>query len=432
MEGLGGPVNLARYSTGGIDPALEDCCRREVVGNRKHNALVTTLRRHDVAALAERRRRHLVKMPRSNGNGHGNDEACRCSCDPNSDGGEYRALIELKERKRNETEVLERENEQREQLAREEAAYERKQGDSNDSDSDDEFDYLLDELDDEFGFTKDDTVRQLEEQRRAELEYTMLMRQFAGYHGYGVHRQLHPNRVLKLAGLGRDPSKSKHVAPPPQAVVLHLVDPDSLSSASLDYYLETELAPRSAGTMFLRSGGRSVLLMDKALARKTLPSSVVNPETDLPALVAIRDGAVVGALPRLSGLCHGGNSDNGSEIEPSAVRQWLDMAGVLLTDAPVDEVCLIRPEEEVHMEFMRSKMGGGEQPPRQQEAAGEEDHYDCGVAGCRKSFKHEHVGIQTNQQSGLVVREEQILGVGVGETTTAAAEEAAASDHENE
>ena len=30
MEGLGGPVDLERYSIGGIDPSLEDCCRREV------------------------------------------------------------------------------------------------------------------------------------------------------------------------------------------------------------------------------------------------------------------------------------------------------------------------------------------------------------------------------------------------------------------
>jgi hypothetical protein len=30
MEGLGGPVDMDPFSIGGIDPALEDCCRREV------------------------------------------------------------------------------------------------------------------------------------------------------------------------------------------------------------------------------------------------------------------------------------------------------------------------------------------------------------------------------------------------------------------
>eukprot|EP00536_Pseudo-nitzschia_multiseries_P001404 jgi/Psemu1/63132/estExt_Genemark1.C_180094 len=374
MEGLGGPIN--------------------VVSNRRHNALTATLRRHDLSALAERRRRHLVRMPN-------HDEACRCSCDPNSDGGEYRALIELKERKQHEKEETDESAEhERQQLTREEAAYDRKpdNDEDSDSDSDDEFDYLLDE---DFGM-QDETVRQLEEQRRAELEYAMLMRQFAGYHGYGVQRQLHPNRVLGIAGLGRDPTRSKHMAPPPQAVVLHLVDPDSLASASLDYFLETELAPESAGTMFLRSGGRSVLLMDTALAQKALPSSILNADKDLPALVAIRHGQVVNACPRLLGLC----TEEGGEIEPSAVRQWLDRAGVLRTDPPVDEVCLIRPEEEVHMEFMRSQMDKQQQ---QQQQPVEEDHYDCGVEGCRKSFRHEHVGIQTEQQSGLVVKEEQIL-----------------------
>ena len=30
MEGIGGPVNVERFSTSGLDPTLEDCCRREV------------------------------------------------------------------------------------------------------------------------------------------------------------------------------------------------------------------------------------------------------------------------------------------------------------------------------------------------------------------------------------------------------------------
>mmetsp|Transcript_17265 Transcript_17265/g.37789 ORF Transcript_17265/g.37789 Transcript_17265/m.37789 type:complete len:405 (+) Transcript_17265:92-1306(+) len=394
MEGLGGPVDLERYSMGGIDPSLEDCCRREVVSNRKYNALSTTLRRHDLAALAERRRRHLVSMPNSH------DEACRCSADPNSDGGEYRALIELKERKqREQNEQDQHDQEQEEQIAREEAAYERKAANGSsddDSDSDDEFDYLLDE---DFGM-EDETIRLLEEQRRAELEYQILMREVAGYHGYGVHRQLHPNRVLRIAGLGRDASKSKGIPPPPQAVVLHLVDADSMGSASLDYYIEKELAKECPGTMFVRSGGRSVLLMDSALSQKTLPSNILNPDKDLPALVAVRDGVAIHACPRLLGL-----GEEGGEIEPNAVRQWLDRAGVLLTDPPSEDVCLIRPEEEAHMDFVLSQMQK-EQPAQPHE----EEHYNCGVDGCHKLFHHEHVGVKNEEQSGLVVPENTILG----------------------
>lgn len=388
-------MNVEQFSTGGLDPTLEDCCRREVVENRRHNALSTTLRRHDVSALAERRRRHLVSIPA----GDSHDEACRCSIDPNSDGGEYRALMELKERKRQEQDDDEGKEEQ---ITKEESAYERRadasddNNDSGDSDSDDEFDYLLDE---DFG-QEDENIKQLEEQRRAELEYMILMRQIAGYHGYGVHRQLHPTRVLRIAGLGRNAAESRKSStpPPPQAVVLHLVDPDSVASASLDYFIENELAKEYPGTMFMRSGGRSVVLLDSALAQKSFPSSILDPNKDMPALLAIREGVVINACPRLLGLASDGGD---SEIEPHAVRQWLDRSGVLLTEAPIEDVCLIRPEEEAHMNFIAQQKPA---PPP------EEEYYNCGVAGCHKSFHHEHVGIQNSEQCGLVVKEDAILG----------------------
>ena len=37
MEGFGGPVNLDQYHLAGIDPCLEDCCRREVCRKRQWN-----------------------------------------------------------------------------------------------------------------------------------------------------------------------------------------------------------------------------------------------------------------------------------------------------------------------------------------------------------------------------------------------------------
>lgn len=330
--------------------------------------------------------------------GDSHHEACRCSCDPNSDGGEYRALIEFKERKRQE----QYDEGTEEQIAREESEYGRKtgaDGDSSnggDSDSDDEFDYLLDE-----DFDEDENIRQLEEQRRAELEYQMLMRQVAGYHGYGVHRQLHPNRVLRIAGLGRNAAETRKssIPPPPQAVVLHLVDPDSLASASLDYFIENELANEYPGTMFMRSGGRSVILMDDSLAKKCFPSNILDPDKDMPALLAIREGVVINACPRLQGLAADGGE---GEIDSHAVRQWLDRSRVLLTETPIEDVCLIRPEEEAHMNFMQQQLQKAPPP--------EEEYYNCGVEGCQKSFKHEHVGVQTSEQSGLVVQEDTILG----------------------
>jgi len=40
----------------------------------------------------------------------------------------------------------------------------------------------------------------------------------------------------------------------------------------------------------------------------------------------------------------------------------------------------------------------------------EEERFECGVAECNKSFRHEHVGVQTEHQQGLVVSEEDIIG----------------------
>ena len=38
----------------------------------------------------------------------------------------------------------------------------------------------------------------------------------------------------------------------------------------------------------------------------------------------------------------------------------------------------------------------------------EEERYDCGVAGCNKGFFHEHVGVKTEAQDGLLVSESQV------------------------
>ena len=40
FEGYGGPVQLNKANMEGIDPCLEDCCRREVnnIHKNKHNA----------------------------------------------------------------------------------------------------------------------------------------------------------------------------------------------------------------------------------------------------------------------------------------------------------------------------------------------------------------------------------------------------------
>lgn len=341
-----------------------------------------------MAALAERKRRNLVSTPTFDG--------CRCCYDPSSDGhGEYTALVAYKERygknnKNDDDDIHTNPNE----IANEHTDIDNDRDDEDDSD--DEFDYLLDE-DFSPGGNNDgdnhDALKEAEETRRAELEWQILQRQVAVQHGYGVHRQLHPGRVLKAAGLANNPARL-----PPPAVVLHLVDPDSVASASLDYFLQGQLAAQHPGTIFVRSGGRSTLLMDAPLAQKHLSALRVDDSAkDLPALVAIRDGQVVNISKGLRDVCH----HDGGEVEPRAVEMWLEQSGVLRSNPPsFDALCYIRPEEEALMDYL----------VQQKPQVPEEDRYDCGLDGCSKTFPHEHVGIKTSQQDGLVLKEETILG----------------------
>lgn len=367
-EGIGGPIHTDRPNFDDIDPTLDSCCRREEESIRLGNVLRRTLQKHDVVAEKERRRRHLVTTPAFTG--------CRCCYDPNSDGGEYRALMELREKRGvkepEEDDVVEEDQE------------EKKHDDSDAEDSDDEFDYLLDDDLPE----QNEELKSLEEARRAELEMELFTREIILQHGYGVHRQMHPNRILKAAGL------ASGTRDPPPAVVLHLVDADSMASATLDLYLE-ELAEKTArGTKFIRSGGRSTLLMDAALAKQVLPR--LKPDSDMPTLVAIRDGVVVNTCPLLQGLVN-----ENDEIVEHAVYDWLDRSGVLLKHPPVLEaVCRIRPEEEALMDYLTTL-----KPTK------EEERFNCGVIECHKTFPHEHVGVKNEQQDGQVVSQEDILGV---------------------
>ena len=329
LEGLGGPVHVNRPDFGDIDPTLESCCQREIETNRKGNALVATLAKHDVVAARERQRRNLVTP-----------EDCRCCFDPNQDGGEYRALIELKQ--------------QQQQLSNTDDDISNANNNNIEDEADeDEFDYLL-----------EDCELPEDEWRRAELEWNMLQNEIRRFHGYGSVRQMHPLRVLGAAL--RAP-----------ACVLHLFDADSKESASLDLYLERTLAPKTMGTLFLRSDGRSTLLMNPKYL------SDIDPNHNLPALIALKNGVVVNQNLQLQGLL----DDNDCVIE-SAVETWLDHCNVLCLTAPVDEdLCRIRPEEQALTDSMA---------PR----------YDCGVDTCYKTFPHEHVGISSSH----LVSEDDVLG----------------------
>jgi len=415
MEGYGGPVNVTRPDYSDIDPTLDACCRREAENNRKQSAVVSALQRHDRVALAERRRRHVL-------GGLSWGDGCRCCYDPNSDGGEYGALSDLRARLwaeengvdneeedgANEHDKNDNEDHRRNGRISSEPAFGSGRGKSatsdpvhDDSDSDDsEFDYLLDEdVPGERG--EQSALAAIEEVRRAELEMTIMEREAALQHGYGAHRQMHPGRVLRAAGLGMTtPGKGGAVAP---AVVLHLYDPQSEMSAHLDMFLESHaMAGTYRGTKFLRGSGRAALLMDTELAQHVLPR--LRPEADMPALIAIKDGAVVAHCPALENL---GSKSDGT-IEPRAVEEFLDRAGVLLRDPPAfEDLCRIRPEEMMLLENMADERAAAGAAAVQPDP---EEFYNCGVEGCNKTFHHEHVGLKTDQQDGLLVSQEDAIG----------------------
>ena len=191
-------------------------------------------------------------------------------------------------------------------------------------------------------------------------------------HGYGTMRQMHPLRVLRTAGLLHTDEG---------AVVLHLFDPTSDMSASLDLVLEKH-AIHYKGTKFLRSDGRAVLKMNPSFRPVT--------EEDIPALIAIRDGCVVATCANLKGLGY-------AKVDENQTIYWLDRTNVLIRDPPPEHMlCRISPDVD-------ALLASGILKQKQQ---GEVDYFNCGVPGCQKTFYHEHVGIATDEQDGLIVKQD--------------------------
>eukprot|EP00571_Detonula_confervacea_P009235 CAMPEP_0172321842 /NCGR_PEP_ID=MMETSP1058-20130122/44451_1 /TAXON_ID=83371 /ORGANISM="Detonula confervacea, Strain CCMP 353" /LENGTH=430 /DNA_ID=CAMNT_0013037449 /DNA_START=77 /DNA_END=1369 /DNA_ORIENTATION=- len=417
FEGVGAPINVAQID-GNIDPTLDSCCQREIESNRKRDAVETQLRKHDRVTQAEnQRRQHQPSVP-FGGSGYNYNaynlihglsfgSGCRCCYDPNGDGGEYELLAEAKK----ERGIIDAgmDNNVDAEEVEEDAKEIRRDGENSDSDSDGEFDYLLDE--DVPGGAPSSENDGLQAQRRAELENMAHHYEVARHHGYGVHRQMHPQRVFTAAGYGAHQVRDKVC---PKGAVLHLYDAYSPLSASLDICLEG-MARRYAGTKFVRGLGiTSCLYAEDGGAEWK--------KGDYPMLLALRDGRVAAWS---SGLCDFYRDKGSEEVESKVVEQWLDRAGVLHDNAPpVDTLCRIRPEEEMLLENMRklNNLGGGsgmlggmggEMGRKKGITLNnredlEEERFECGVAGCNKSFSHEHVGVKNEAQDGLLVSESQV------------------------
>ena len=366
-----------------------------------------TLRRHDRVALAERRRRNV--MPNLSF-GYG----CRC-CYDTTDGGEYMALTDLRAKMEQEKkENGNGDNEDDIDGGNHNVEEKERDDDSDDDDSDDdsEFDYLLDE-DLPGGDMVNNELKLLQQERMEELQLSAMIRESAMQHGFGVHRQFDPQRILHAAGLGLEgggsgkTNQSRQRSGPvviPPASVIHLYQNSTLS-ASLDLCLEEMAESSYKGTKFLRSDGRTTLAFNHDLVQKVLPSLKV--DSSLPALVAVKDGVVVSICENLSlfvtgSSAHYGNTKDDEMVEARAVEEWLDRAGVLLHDVPIayEDYCRIRPEEDALLEnMMREKAKLDNITPK-------EEIYNCGVPGCQKVFHHEHIGVKNDKQSGLLLYHE--------------------------
>ena len=344
-------------------------------------------------------------------------DGCRCCYDPNGDGGEYELLTSAREEmngRRHDVDVTggcddDGEDGRRRRVRETDGA--RDDDDDDDSDDgsdDDEFDYLLDMDDvptnDDCDDDHDD-VRGLESRRRAELLDVVRRREAARRHGYGVHRQMSPSRAFAAVGYRTESAARR---PPPRGSVLHLYDPHSSLSASMDLCLE-DVAYRHPGTKFVRGHGVD------SLPHADGGGGGYNDgwrRANLPMLLALRDGEVVCWSSGLRDFRSG--DDVGSGVIWYEVERWLDRAGVLSSDVPPPEtLCGIRPEEEALLDNMRKlnrttfggRPGGGE---LDDDDMRERNRYDCGVDGCDKSFYHEHVGVRTDAQDGLLVSESQV------------------------
>lgn len=322
---------------------------------------------------------------------------CRCCYDPNADGGEYDLLASAKrEREINSVTGLvgDEVDEENEEGGKDD------DGGSNESDSDDEFDYLLEcdiptnnhnDAGDDFHGTYDD----LQSQRRADLQNMAYNNEVARYHGYGVHRQMHPQRIFAAVGYGSENVRDK-ICPP--GSVVHLYDAYSPLSVSLDICLEN-MARRYGGTKFVRGLGITSILYAEGGDNEWKRG-------DLPMLLAIKNGRVVAWSSGLRDF----HRERG-EVEDALVEQWLEHTGVLHTHPPpLDTLCRIRPEEDMLLANMRSLngLGSGGMNRNVEEVDLEEERYDCGVSGCSKSFYHEHVGVKNEAQAGVLVSESQV------------------------
>jgi hypothetical protein len=445
-----------------LDPTLDACCRRDAEDSLKAQTKRAVLQSHDRVAAYERTRRgqhhdaasmqqqqqqqrnpHLVSVPLgSSSSSSMYFDGCRCSYDPTKDGGaDYPALAEL----RLEGQRLGNDSRRRGNGA--------DRAVSDDGDSDDELDAFMDGFgggtgsanrsedkdghddnasddDDDDLLLMDGPVSDWERQRKQQMLQQLQSLEAARQHGYGGHRPMHPTRVLKVAGLSQSNFNSTaNSRIPPASVVVHLYDPDSLASASLDLYLEQALALQYPGTVFLRSDGRITTKVERELLTQSANQSagganshvgralmqlLQEPDEAFPALLVVRSGHVINVACAFHRPSYNWIDPTTGRVIPSAVEEWLERSSaghgddsVLRRQPPsVAEICHLRPEELALLDYLRTSNSNSDNDDGRarneflsalecnSRANGDDsEYYDCGLPGCRKPYHHQHVGI---------------------------------------
>ena len=153
--------------------------------------------------------------------------------------------------------------------------------------------------------------------------------------------------------------------------VVHLCDPALPLSADVELHLET-LTARFPGTAFVRIvPSRAFAAVAGGPAATVAPLRRFLGVRRLGALVALRGGAAVAAAENLAAFAEGGR------VVARKVDAWLARTGVLSSEAAASGGS--------------GDAAGGATAAALRDEAGEAEFYDCGRAGCQKTFRHEHV-----------------------------------------
>jgi len=236
------------------------------------------------------------------------------------------------------------------------------EGKEEEEDDDDDSDAELDAM------MADGALAEVAAERFAAMEQQALLVTEAVQRGFGVHRALPHDDAAAVAYLSSC-----------CRAIVHICDERSGASARCDLYLETAVAPRYPGTAFVR--------VSPKLSATSELSRFLECKGE-GALVALRDGKVVARCENIA-MQFGGVSSSSSSTSSSisstflatdALEEWLKRTGVLE----------VTPQPHEWGGYSTASIDKLREQQRQQEEGDEEEMFDCGQAGCRKTFAHNH------------------------------------------